>query len=370
MMKNFILTTIFTIAVLLTAFAQQYVIVDTVYAHKDRCELYADTNLWFIRNIHYDEVPCVKNDDGTNFLYCTDMDTARFQYNYSTHQYSRIVVIRKKKISYVDFLPFPEFKDTLLKGKTFDRTQQRDIPAFTYQSADAPELQALRVKYNLDSVAGTGDEVTRILNVLHWVHNKARHNGSAGLPKIVRNTETILKYAQKRDVNCRGLALFANECYLALGLRARVVTCKPKTSDGDCHVINEVYSEKLGKWLWIDPTFEAYVTDEDKQMLSIFEVRERIIQNKPVQLNPNANWNNQNNTTKDYYLDYYMAKNLYYLTYNLHSEYGSDTQLPERPLEYLTLKPVEVDSGVSVREGNAKKGVVREYYTNNPNLLR
>ena len=38
--------------------------------------------------------------------------------------------------------------------------------------------------------------------------------------------------------------------------------------------------------------------------------------------------------------------------------------------EYLTLKPMEVDSGVSVSEGNAKKGVVREYFTNNPNLLR
>lgn len=369
-MRNIFLAAIFTLAGFMTAFAQNYVIVDTVYAKQDRCTLYADTSMWFIRNIHYDKVPCMKSDDGTNFLYCTDMDTARFQYHYNTSQYSRIVVIRKKKISYVDFLPFPNYKDTLLKGKTFDQTQQRDIPAFTYQSADAPELQALRMKYNLDSVAGTGDEVTRILNVLHWVHNKARHNGSAGLPKIVRNTETILKYAKKRDVNCRGLALFANECYLALGFRARVVTCKPKTSDGDCHVINEVYSEKLGKWLWIDPTFEAYVSDENSQMLGIFEVRERIIQNQPVQLNPNANWNNQNNTTKEDYLDYYMAKNLYYLTYNLHSEYGSDTQTPERPLEYLTLKPMEDDSGVLVNEGNAKKGVVREYYTNNPNLLR
>ena len=368
-MKNFILTTIFTIAVLLTAFAQQYVIVDTVCAHKNFFRVTGDSLNWSYGNCRSVSLQCNKSDEGTIVRCCTDIDTLTFRYAYNANGY-RIVLKRNRKIWYVDFESFPDFKDTLLKGKTFDRTQQRDIPAFTYQSAGAPELQALRMKYKLDSVAGAGDEVTRILNVLHWVHNKIRHDGYAGLPPMVRNAETIAKYAQKKGVNCRGLALFANECYLALGFRARVVTCKPKTSDGDCHVINEVYSEKLGKWLWIDPTFEAYVTDENQQMLGIFEVRERIIQNQPVQLNPNANWNNQNNTTKDYYLDYYMAKNLYSLTYNLHSEYGSDTQTPERPLEYLTLKPMEVDSGVSVSEGNAKKGVVREYFTNNPNLLR
>lgn len=42
------------------------------------------------------------------------------------------------------------------------------------------------------------------------MHNHIRHNGSAGLPKKERNAETIEKFAQKKGVNCRGLALFSN----------------------------------------------------------------------------------------------------------------------------------------------------------------
>ena len=151
-----------------TAIAQQFVIIDTVYANIDRCFLYADGEFWFRRNIHDDIVPCMKRDDGKTFLYYTDIDTAKFQYEYNSSHCSRLVVIRKKRVSYVDFVPRPDYMDTLRTGKTFDVSQQCDIPTFTYQSADAPELQALRLKYNLDSVAGTGDEVTQILNVLHW----------------------------------------------------------------------------------------------------------------------------------------------------------------------------------------------------------
>ena len=353
-----------------TAFAQQFVIVDTVFANKDRCTLFADGDFWFSRNIHHDEVPCRKWDDGKTFLYCTDIDTAKFRYEYNSSQCTRLVVIRKRRVSFVDFVALPYYIDTLREGKTFDVSQQRNIPAFTYQSADAPELQSLRLKYNLDSVAGTGDEVTRILNVLHWVHQTIRHNGSAGLPPTARNAETIAQFAQKRGVNCRGLALFANECYLALGIRSRVVTCMPRNYYDNCHVINEVYSAQLGKWLWIDPTNEAYVMDDNQQMLSIFEVRERIIQDQPIVLNAEANWNNQYQVRKEYYLDEYMAKNLFYLSYILHSSYGADSRTSGNTIEFLRLEPLEVEQGKDVRMNQFNKFTLREYSTNNPQLLR
>jgi hypothetical protein len=41
-------------------------------------------------------------------------------------------------------------------------------------------------------------------------------------------------------------------------------------------------------------------------------VRERLIEGRPVFLNEAANWNNENKQTKEYYLDSYMAKNLYW----------------------------------------------------------
>ena len=69
----------------------------------------------------------------------------------------------------------------------------------------------------------------------------------------------------------------------------------------DCHVINAVYSNTLDKWLWMDPTFNAYVTDEKGNLLGIGEVRERLRKNEPIVLNEDANWNNKNKQTKEYW---------------------------------------------------------------------
>lgn len=60
------------------------------------------------------------------------------------------------------------------------------------------------------------------------------------------------------------MAQMLNECYLAMGFKSRFITCMPKVMINDCHVINAVYSNTLNKWLWMDPTFNAYVTDEKK----------------------------------------------------------------------------------------------------------
>lgn len=56
----------------------------------------------------------------------------------------------------------------------------------------------------------------------------------------------------------------------------------------------------------------AQTQDELKmKMLSIQEIRERLRKGMPLVLNKEANWNNEKQTSKDEYLDNYMAKNLY-----------------------------------------------------------
>jgi hypothetical protein len=149
---------------------------------------------------------------------------------------------------------------------------------------------------------------------------------------------------EKRGLNCRGLAITLNECYLSMGIKSRYVTCLPKDSlgiDNDCHVINMVYSNQAKKWLWIDPTFDAYVMNEKGELLSIEEVRERIVNDKPLILNPEANWNHQNSQTKEYYLYNYMAKNLYMLECALSSEYDLETAQEGKEIQYLKLIPLD-----------------------------
>ena len=57
----------------------------------------------------------------------------------------------------------------------------------------------------------------------------------------------------------------------------------------DCHVIVTAYSTTLKKWVWLDPTFNAYVMNQKEELLSIQEVRERLVEGKPLLLTPEAN---------------------------------------------------------------------------------
>lgn len=222
-----------------------------------------------------------------------------------------------------------DFLFILKKAGNYNVNDNRPFPAFTYQASSDPNLTALRKAFNLDSIAGKGSDVLKILNLLHWIHNLIPHDGNHENP-VVKNAMNMIRECkqEKRGLNCRGLATVLNECYLSLGIKSRIVTCLPKDSlkmDYDCHTINVVYSDTLKKWLWIDPTNNAYVMNEKGEVLSIEEVRERIINDEPVILNPDANWNNQLAQNRENYLFTYMAKNLYMLECPVRSEYDMET---------------------------------------------
>lgn len=215
----------------------------------------------------------------------------------------------------------------VLKGSDgYNNHLTKKYVKFTYLGADDPNLTRIRQHFNLDSIAGKGDEISQIKNLMTWVHNRVRHDGNSSNPSP-RNAIDIVRVCDTEDrgVNCRMMATILNECYLAMGFKSRFITCMPKEYISDCHVINAVFSKTLKKWLWMDPTFNAYVSDENSNLLSIAEVRERLRSDKPLVLNEDANWNNETKQTKEYYLDSYMAKNLYWLTTTLHSGYNIET---------------------------------------------
>ena len=113
-----------------------------------------------------------------------------------------------------------------------------------------------------------------------------------------------------------------------MGWKSRKVYCFPKDSlrtDGHSHVIDIVWLSSKNKWVWMDPTNDAYVMDEKGELLSIEEVRERLINGKPLLVNPGANWNHRSSTEKPYCLHTYLATNLYSFYSPLNSEYDYET---------------------------------------------
>lgn len=186
------------------------------------------------------------------------------------------------------------------------------LPRFKYPNPNNRYLVEVRQYFKLDSVAGAGDELSKIKNILTYIHNTIKHDGNHESPA----GSNVIRWAEackdgSRGLHCGGLAHVLNTCYLAMGFKARHISGLPKKYVGECHSINVVYSNTLNKWLWVDPTNNAWVMDEDGIMLSVQEVRERLRDGRPVRLNEEANWNNQQKITKEFYLDSYMPKNLY-----------------------------------------------------------
>lgn len=214
---------------------------------------------------------------------------------------------------------------------------------WTYAVPSDSILRFDREYFNLDSIAGDGDDVSRIKNLMYWIHEVVRHDGSSYNPTSI-SLKDIIDVCKKegRGVNCRMMAIMLTEALLAEGIPARYLTCQPKLwmFDSDCHVICMAWSESLGKWVWVDPTFAAYVTDENGLMLHPGEVRERLIADKPLVLNPDANWNHEEMQTKEDYLDYYMAKNLYFIEaidYNHPRPEGDNAKRSK----YVLLAPID-----------------------------
>jgi hypothetical protein len=247
----------------------------------------------------------------------------------------------------------------------YDPKQKTELPAFSYQSASAPELVAFKNKYNLDSISGNGDEISKFKKLLYWVHNTVRHDGNSDNPPD-RNGTQLIEVCKKenRGVNCRMLATILKDAYEAEGFKTRLVTCMPKdTADFDCHVITVVWSKSLNKWIWMDPTFCAYVSDEKGNLLNIEEVRERLVNGSAVVLNEDANWNNKMKETKEAYFRY-MSKNLFWLKCSLKNDWGLETAKAGKPaVEYINLYPGNYNT---LHQAKKSGNGTTFYATNNP----
>lgn len=223
----------------------------------------------------------------------------------------------------------------------YKKEELDSIPQFLYQPKEFPNLVEVRKYFNLDAVAGDGDELSKIKNLLTYCHNLIVHDGSN---YAFAELDAIDLYHYHKvtgnGINCRQMAIVMMEMYLAMGFPSRIVSCMPMDSnDYDSHVINVVWSETLNKWLYVDPSFNAWVMDENGVMLSVAEVRERLIDGRPLVLNEEANHNNENKQTKEYYLETYMAKNLYVIACPMKLMFNAEPRYRNSTINYMQLVP-------------------------------
>lgn len=245
----------------------------------------------------------------------------------------------------------------------YEYTSSPHAQPFAYQPAEAPELQRLRQELHVDEIAGDGSQWDRLLRLNQWVHTTLRHDGSSVSPDPPE-TLHILKVCQEegRGVNCRMLATVLNELCLSLGWKSRFVSCMPMGEDFmDNHVVTTVYIDEWKKWVFVDPTWDAYVEDSHGRVLSLEELRAAYITGQRLRVSDGINWNGEPASGEAYLA--YMAKNVFRFAVNLRSEYGAEAK-PE--ITQYWLHPIEYRPTNEVRVKQVGERRIRRVYVSDP----
>ncbi|MDE6614230.1 MAG: transglutaminase-like domain-containing protein [Clostridia bacterium] len=206
---------------------------------------------------------------------------------------------------------FDTYAKWLKENNDFDYAESLDLDE-PYSIGREFCLQ-IAEKYNIAEIAGNGSTQEKTLNILKWVSDNIKHDGSQMINLDKRNGYTLLEYGfgTEKGMNCYCLALVMTDCMQALGIKARTVLLMPKEyNTGDNHVVTHVYLDEEKKWIMVDPSWNAYFSNKDGAIMDVFELRDAFANGEIASLNTDANYNGEE-ADENYYKQY-MSKNLYW----------------------------------------------------------
>lgn len=141
-----------------------------------------------------------------------------------------------------------------------------------------PMHKELDEKYNLQSVAGDGDDFEKTVAVMQWLTNKTYYSG-ASIKWNADNSIDILDYAYEKDfknaICCREKAIVLSDCLLAVGVYAYPL-CMLAAENKGCHFCVQVYLREQGKWAIFDPSFDSWFT-RNGVLLNAVELRQMFL---------------------------------------------------------------------------------------------
>ncbi len=202
---------------------------------------------------------------------------------------------------------------------------------------DCKEYNELKEKYDLKKIAGDGSELSKSINLLHFLSPRLAHSPFYD-NHIKCNALDLLDYSlnnKEHGINCLNKSKILEECCLALGIYARRVTIMPYSPfDLDNHVVVEVYDNK---WVMLDPSTDGICVDENRNLLSLFEIREKLANNEFVTYTKSNDELDDLKKLREKYIDMttYICKNLFYFVVDEDSTFGYTNQtLTFAPVNY------------------------------------
>ncbi|GGM02898.1 discoidin domain-containing protein [Dactylosporangium sucinum] len=142
---------------------------------------------------------------------------------------------------------------------------------FPAEPVDEPTLAELRSRFPLAEVAGDGDDVSKAVRLRDWIKSLFRHLTPFRMPEW--NGLLILDRGSRGVENfiCVHYSVALVQSCLAIGMQARMVNLHRGIADNyvigdeavadppvDEHVVIEVWSAELGKWVMMDTDFDCH----------------------------------------------------------------------------------------------------------------
>jgi len=179
---------------------------------------------------------------------------------------------------------------------------------------------------------------------MKWTHNLTTHTPNATRPKEISSLGILSGIVEdEKEINCWMYSTILNDVYLSMGFKSRMIHLEsPKKPSGESHFVNCVYSEELGKWLYMDADFRVFLTDKDGTILSPMEIREKLVNNEKIFVNEGAGPNTKILSRSMRFLGRktyltYISKNFFRISCPIKSEFGYESNLSGRT--YVELVP-------------------------------
>ena len=119
-------------------------------------------------------------------------------------------------------------------------------------------------------------ELEAIKKALKWSSSQWEHDGMNQPPKNFRAIDILKKVFDKKErYRCVEYGIVLSELLQAYGFITRTVSLRSNNvaygGFGQGHVAMEVWSNDLGKWIFLDPQFSTYISYKDEP-LNIYEI--------------------------------------------------------------------------------------------------
>ena len=208
---------------------------------------------------------------------------------------------------------------------------------FDKEYATVPYFLRLRNQYPFESnLVDAKDDASRVLNILHWVHNQWKHNGNLAPQK--NDAISILEEAKEgKGFPCFAYAEVLRATLNSVGIPTRRLALKTKDVEtqnyASGHVANEVWLRDLKKWVFADPQ-EDVIPYLNGIPLSAVELQEALTTNLDA-----VEFKSLSNISKDAYVDF-IYPYLYYFDTNYDHRYADQPKQKYTGMSSMMLVPV------------------------------